>query len=79
MTDTTTRLKKIIVDHLEVAPEKVVDTANFVDDLSADSLDTIELLMAAEEEFDIELPDAEVEECKTFGDAVALIDKKLEA
>ena len=79
MTDTTTRLRRIVADHLEVDPDKVTEKASFIDDLGADSLDTIELLMAAEEEFDIELGDAEVEQCRTFGDALALINKKLEA
>ncbi len=57
MSDVAERVKKIVVEHLGVEPEKVVDKANFIDDLGADSLDTVELVMAFEEEFGVEIPD----------------------
>ncbi len=71
------KVKKIIVEHLgdEVA-EKISDTAGFVDDLGADSLDTVELVMALEEAFDIEIPDDMAESIMTVGDAVSFIEKK---
>ena len=57
MSDIPERVKKIVVEHLGVEKEKVVESASFVDDLGADSLDTVELVMAFEEEFNIEIPD----------------------
>ena len=57
MSDITDRVKKIVVEHLNVDESKVSDEASFIDDLGADSLDTVELVMAFEEEFDIEIPD----------------------
>jgi len=57
MSDTAERVKKIVVDHLNVDAEKVTDNASFIEDLGADSLDTVELVMAFEEEFGIEIPD----------------------
>ena len=66
-------VKNIIVEQLHVTPEKVTDAANFVDDLGADSLDIVELVMALEEEFGISIPDEEAENIKTVGDAVAYI------
>ena len=57
MSDVAERVKKIVVEHLGVEPDKVVDSANFIDDLGADSLDTVELVMAFEEEFGVEIPD----------------------
>ena len=57
MSDTAERVKKIVVEHLNVDAEKVTDTASFIEDLGADSLDTVELVMAFEEEFGIEIPD----------------------
>jgi acyl carrier protein len=57
MSDTFDRIKSIVVDHLGVDDDKVTETANFVDDLGADSLDTVELVLAFEEEFNIEIPD----------------------
>ena len=68
------RVKKIIVEHLGVEPEKVQDNANFIDDLGADSLDTVELVMAFEEEFGIEIPDEEAEKIQTVKDAVDYIE-----
>ncbi len=64
------RVKEIIVEQLGVSAEQVTDGASFVDDLRADSLDTVELVMALEEEFDLEIPDDEAEKIKTVGDAV---------
>jgi acyl carrier protein len=57
MSDIADRVKKIVVEHLGVEAEKVTDNANFIDDLGADSLDTVELVMAFEEEFNVEIPD----------------------
>ena len=67
------RVKKIIVDQLGVEEETVTSEASFVDDLGADSLDTVELVMAFEEEFGIEIPDDAAETIQTFGDAVKFI------
>jgi acyl carrier protein len=65
-----TKVKKIIVDHLGVEEAKVVETASFIDDLGADSLDQVELVMAFEEEFGIEIPDEAAEHITTVGSAV---------
>ena len=73
MSDITDRVKKIVVEHLNVEESKVSDEASFIDDLGADSLDTVELVMAFEEEFDIEIPDDAAETIQTFGDAVKYI------
>lgn len=67
------RVKKIIVEQLGVKEEDVKPEASFVEDLGADSLDTVELVMALEEEFDIEIPDEEAEKINTVGDAVKFI------
>ena len=77
MSDITDRVKKIVVEHLNVDEGKVSDDASFIDDLGADSLDTVELVMAFEEEFDIEIPDDAAETIQTFGDAVKFIDEKI--
>ena len=66
--------KKIIVDHLGVDAAKVTDEASFIDDLGADSLDTVELVMAFEEEFGSEISDSEAEKILTVGDAVKFIE-----
>lgn len=71
------RVKKVVVEELGVKEEEVVDTASFTEDLGADSLDVVELVMALEDEFGIEIPDEEVGELKTVGNAVGYIDKKL--
>jgi acyl carrier protein len=67
------RLRSIIVDQLGVDPEKVVTSASFVNDLGADSLDIVELVMAMEEEFDIEIPEEDAEKIRTVGDAVTYL------
>ena len=68
--------KKIVADHLGVEEEKVVDEASFIDDLGADSLDTVELVMAFEEEFGSEISDSEAEKILTVGDAIKFIESK---
>ncbi len=70
------KIKQIIADQLGVKKEEVTDNAKFVDDLGADSLDTVELVMALEEEFGIEIPDEEAEKLATVGDALRYIDEK---
>ena len=76
MSDIADRVRKIVVEHLNVDPEKVVEKASFIDDLGADSLDNVELVMAFEEEFDIEIPDDAAEHIQTVGDAVKFITEK---
>jgi acyl carrier protein len=75
MSDIAERVKKIVVEHLGVDADKVVDNANFIDDLGADSLDTVELVMAFEEEFGVEIPDDAAETIVTVGDAVKYLEK----
>ena len=75
MSDIAERVKKIVVEHLSVEPEKVTDNANFIDDLGADSLDTVELVMAFEEEFNVEIPDDAAETIVTVGDAIKILEK----
>lgn len=70
------KIKAIIAEQLGVKVEEVVDTASFIDDLGADSLDTVELVMALEEEFSIEIPDEDAEKMKTVGDAIKYIEEK---
>lgn len=79
MSDVFERVKAIVVKHLEAAPEKVTDKASFIDDLGADSLDNVELVMAFEEEFGIEIPDDAAEHIQTVGDAVKFISEKTAA
>lgn len=67
------RVKKIIAEQLSVEPEKITPEARFVDDLGADSLDTVELVMALEEEFEIDIPDEEAEKIVTFQDVMNYI------
>ncbi|MCU0882950.1 MAG: acyl carrier protein [Hyphomonadaceae bacterium] len=74
MSDTFERVKKIVIDHLSADADKVVAGASFIDDLGADSLDTVELVMAFEEEFGVEIPDDAAEKIQTVGDAVSFID-----
>ena len=71
--DIEERVRKKVVEHLGVEEEKVTRNASFIDDLGADSLDTVELVMAFEEEFGIEIPDDAAEKIQTFGDAVDYI------
>ena len=71
------RVKKIVVEHLGVEEDKVTKDASFIDDLGADSLDNVELVMAFEEEFDIEIPDDAAEHIQTVGDAVKFIQERL--
>jgi len=75
MSDTAERVKKIVVEHLGVEEAKVTEGASFIDDLGADSLDTVELVMAFEEEFGVEIPDDAAETILTVGDAVKFIEK----
>jgi len=70
------KVKSIIVDQLGVKLEEVTATASFVDDLGADSLDTVELVMALEEEFGIEIPDEDAEKMTNVGEAIKYIDAK---
>jgi acyl carrier protein len=75
MSDIAERVKKIVVEHLGVEPEKVTENASFIDDLGADSLDTVELVMAFEEEFGCEIPDDAAETILTVGDAIKFLEK----
>ena len=75
MSETADRVKKIIVEHLGVETEKVTDKAHFIDDLGSDSLDIVELVMAFEEEFSVEIPDEAAEGIQTVGDAIKYIDQ----
>lgn len=72
------KVKKIIVDQLDVEEDKVTESASITDDLGADSLDVVDLVMSFEEEFDIEIPDDQVEKIKTVGDIVKFIEEKVE-
>ena len=71
--DISSKVKKIVADHLGIDEVKVQDDSSFIDDLGADSLDTVELVMAFEEEFGIEIPDEAAETIQSFGDAVKFI------
>ena len=73
------KVKSIIAEQLGVKIEEVVDGASFIDDLGADSLDTVELVMALEEEFGIEIPDEDAEKMTTVGDAIRYIEQKASA
>jgi len=75
MSDVAERVKKIVVEHLSVEEEKVKENASFIDDLGADSLDTVELVMAFEEEFGMEIPDEDAEQLQTVGDAIKYIEE----
>ncbi len=70
------RVKEIVIEKLGVAPESVTPEATFVEDLGADSLDTVELVMAFEEEFNIEIPDEDAETIKSVGDAIRYIEER---
>ena len=68
------QIQEIVADKLGVEKSKITNEASFIDDLGADSLDTVELIMKMEEDFDIEIPDEEAEKLKTVGDVVSYID-----
>ncbi|MDH5567636.1 MAG: acyl carrier protein [Myxococcales bacterium] len=72
-------MSRIIVDQLGVSLEEIRPESSFIDDLGADSLDIVELVMAMEEEFDIEIPDEDAERIRTIGDAYAYVRERLEA
>ena len=74
MSDIGDRVKKIVVEHLGVEPDKVTEAASFIDDLGADSLDTVELVMALEEEFGHEIPDEQAEKLQSVGDVIKYIE-----
>ncbi len=75
MSDVAERVKKIVVEHLGVEEDKVTESASFIDDLGADSLDTVELVMACEEEFGCEIPDDAAENITTVKDAIQFIEQ----
>ena len=75
MSDIAERVKKIVIEHLGVEPSKVTDSSSFIDDLGADSLDTVELVMVFEEEFSVEIPDDAAEKILTVQDAIDYISK----
>ncbi len=75
MSETSERVKKIVVEHLGVEGEKVTEEASFIDDLGADSLDIVELVMAFEEEFGVEIPDDAAEKIGTVKDAIDYIEQ----
>ena len=77
MSDISEKVKKIVVEHLGVEENKVNDSASFIDDLGADSLDTVELVMAFEEEFSCEIPDDIAEKIVTVKDAIAYIEENI--
>ncbi|MCC6475436.1 acyl carrier protein [bacterium] len=79
MSDMENKVKKIIADRLQVDLDSVTDKAGFVEDLGADSLDLVELIMAFEEEFGLEIPDQDAETMKSVGDAIAYLKSKTAA
>ena len=76
MSDVLDRVKKIVVEHLSVEESSISDSSSFIDDLGADSLDTVELVMAFEEAFDVEIPDEKAETILTVGDAISHLETK---
>ena len=74
--DVSKKIKKIVADHLGIDEAKVTEEASFIDDLGADSLDTVELVMAFEEEFGSEISDSEAEKILTVGDAIKFVENK---
>ena len=76
MSEIETQVKQIVVDHLGIDEAKVTEESSFIDDLGADSLDTVELVMAFEEEFGSEISDSDAEKILTVGDAVKFIENK---
>ena len=79
MSDTVDRVKKVVVDRLKVSPDEVTETASFVDDLGADSLDVVDLVIGFEDEFEIQIPDEDAEKIQTVKQAVDYIGSKLPA
>jgi acyl carrier protein len=77
MSDVEEKVKDIIVEELGVEREKLTSDASFMEDLGADSLDTVELVMAFEKEFDIDIPDEEAEKLRTVGDAMSYLHQKI--
>ena len=77
MSDMVEKVKDIIVEELGVEREKLTDSASFMEDLGADSLDTVELVMAFEKEFDIDIPDEDAEKLRTVGDAMNYLHEKI--
>ncbi|MGU9977554.1 MAG: acyl carrier protein [Candidatus Oxydemutatoraceae bacterium WSBS_2016_MAG_OTU14] len=75
MSDIENRVKKIVIDQLGVEASQITDNARFVDDLGADSLDTVELVMALEEEFECEIPDEQAEKITTVKEAITFIEE----
>ena len=76
MSETGDRVKKIVVEHLGVEADKVTEDASFIDDLGADSLDIVELVMEFEKEFNIDIPDEDAEKLRTVGDALEYLNQK---
>ncbi|PKK91655.1 MAG: acyl carrier protein [Candidatus Wallbacteria bacterium HGW-Wallbacteria-1] len=74
MSDTLNRIKKIVLEQLNAEESAITESASFIDDLGADSLDIVELVMALEDEFGIDIPDEEAEKLKTVGDAIKYIE-----
>lgn len=77
MSGISEKIKGVIAEQLGVKPEEVTDQAKFVDDLGADSLDTVELVMALEEEYGVEIPDEDAEKLTTVGEAIKYIEEKI--
>ncbi len=77
MSELDEKVKDIIVEELGIEREKLTDSASFMDDLGADSLDTVELVMAFEKEFDIDIPDEDAEQLRTVGDALKYLHDKI--
>ena len=77
MSSIAEKIKTVIAEQLGVKPEEVTDNAKFVDDLGADSLDTVELVMALEEEYGVEIPDEDAEKLTTVGEAIKYIEEKI--
>ena len=75
--DVKSKVKKIVADHLGIEEEKVTEEASFIDDLGADSLDQVELVMALEEEFDTEIPEEEAEKLQTVGSVIKYVEANL--
>ena len=77
MSTTLERVKNVVVDKLQRNPDEVTESASFQDDLGADSLDVVELVMGFEDEFNIQIPDDEAEQIKTVGQAAKYVDEKI--